>query len=818
MGVPMSRGGPLAGIRVLDATTPRAELAGRVLADLGADVVKVEPPAGAAARRFVPFERGREGNPEGSLYWAAVALGKRSVVLDPLSEAGADAVRALLPETDVFIESFDPGTLAARGLDYASVRDRNPGLVYASVTPFGQDGPSALAPATELTLEAAGGLVGLQGDGDRPPIPLGFPQAAFHAGVQAAADVVIALCERERSGLGQHLDVSMQAAVVWTLMNATGFPSVTRHDPPGTSETRADPPPQIAPGLDVPKLLRCADGWAFTAIGLPRVGELATHALLRAAEEAGFVPEDLCGRDWSRWIRDLLHGDLTVQEMNRAFAAIVAHTATRKKAEVMRFAVEGGVLIAPVYDVSDLRTDPQLEARGYWTDVGGRIHPGPFARFSETPVEPRAPAPRLGASGSVSWSPRPARSHAPPKPGDGAFAGLKVADFAWVGVGPLIAKALADHGATVVHVESEARVDVLRHLPPFLDDQPGLQRSQFHANFNTSKLGLGLDLSKEAGRAVARRLVDWADVVIESFSPGTMRKLGLDWETLGRERPELVMLSTCLRGQTGPEASYAGFGNQGAALAGLFSITGWPDRPPCGPWGAYTDFIAPRYGVASMAAALYHRARTGRGQYIDLSQVEAAILFLEPLVLDYGANGRVAEAVGHGSPYACPHGVYPAAGKERYVAVAVETAEQWDALREVAPLQEFAAPAFRELHAREHAREAIDARLRAWCQEQDAFLLAERLRAAGVPASPVMRPSDLYADPQLAHRGFFVTVDHAVMGPTRCDGPATRFSRTPARLRRAGPTLGGHTEEVLRDLLGLSEEEITELAIGGVLT
>ena len=813
----MSGGGPLAGIRVLDATTARAELAGRVLADLGADVVKLEPSSGAAARGIGPFERDGAGDAEVSLYWAAVGLGKRSVVFDALSDSGAAALRFLLRDADVFLESFDPGVLARYGLDYAAAQRVNSALIYASITPFGQDGPLAAAPASELTLEAAGGLLGLQGDGDRPPLPVGTPQAAFHAGVQAAADVAIALCERERSGLGQHLDVSMQAAVVWTLMNATGFPSVTGHDPPGTSEWRADPAPQIAPGLDVPKLLRCADGWAFAAMGLPRVGELATHALATWAEEAAALPEDLRGRDWSHWIRDLVQTRVSAPDMSRVFAAISAHVAKRTKAEVMRFAVERGVLIAPVKDVADLRDDPQLQARSYWVEVGGRIHPGPFARFSETPLALRTPAPRRGESGNVSWvSPRlrPAQAR---ERGDRPFAGLKVADFAWVGVGPLIAKALADHGATVVHVESEARVDVLRHLPPFLGDEPGIQRAQFHANFNTSKLGLGLDLGTPEGRAVARRLADWADVVVESFSPGTMQRFGLDWETLSRDRLDLVMLSTCLRGQTGPEATYAGFGNQGSALAGLFAITGWRDRPPCGPWGAYTDFIAPRYGVAALASALFHRARTGRGQHIDLSQVEAAIHFIEPLALDYTVNGRIAAAAQLDSRTAAPHGVYATAGKERYLALAVETPEQWDALRTLAPLAAFGDAKLRELEARRRVVDAIDAALCAWCRGQDAFALAERLRGAGVPASPVLRPSDLFADAQLAHRGFFTSVRHSVMGDVRCDGPVTRFSRTPARLR-AAPALGEHTEVVLRDLLGMSEDEIVELAAAGALT
>jgi crotonobetainyl-CoA:carnitine CoA-transferase CaiB-like acyl-CoA transferase len=812
---------PLHGLRVVDLATRRAELAGRVLADLGAEVLKVEPPGGAEARWLPPFEAGREADPQGSLYWASIALGKRSLVLDVFEPEGTQRLKALLQDADVFIESFDPGTLEPLGLDYEALSAENPRLVYASVTPFGQDGPHAGTPATDLTIEAAGGLVGLQGDGDRPPIPLGLPQAGFHGGAQAAAEITLALWERLRSGRGQHLDVSMQCAVVWTLMNATGYPPNTGGNPPGTSEFRAAGRPEIVPGVDVPAVEACADGLAFLALGIPGVGERSMHALLRWGEAVGTVPEDLRGANWERWISDLVEERLSVARLNTAFEAIATFLRTRTKRELMDFAVETGALVAPVYDVADLLTDPQLATRGYWTTVAGRTHPGPFARLTETPLAMGAPAPALGDA-EPRWSgpplALPSPSAATATTADGVFAGLKVADFAWVGVGPMISKALADHGATVVHVESESRLDVLRQLPPFKDGLRGTNRSQFQPNFNTSKLGLALDLATDAGRELARRLVAWADVVVESFTPGTMRKLGLDYATLSDDREDLVMLSTCMRGQTGPERSFSGFGTHGAAVGGFFAITGWPDRPPVGPWGAYTDFVAPRYGIAALVSALMHREQTGRGQYIDLSQIEAAMHFLEPLLLDYTVNGRVAGAVGHESPYACPHGVYRTAGEERYVAIAVESAKQWKALRTVAPLEDFADASLEKLEARIERRDAIETRLQTWCAEQEPFELAARLQQAGVPAYVVLRPTDLYEDPQLLHREFFVTLEHAVMGPTPYDGLMTRFSRTPGRLRRAGPTIGEHTEEVLRDVLGLSDDEITQYAIAGALT
>jgi crotonobetainyl-CoA:carnitine CoA-transferase CaiB-like acyl-CoA transferase len=809
--------GPLAGLRVIDLTTARAELAGRVLADLGAEVIKVEPPGGVAARRLPPFA---SDDPDVSLYWAAVGLGKRSVVLDLEDREDRARLLALVRDADVLLESFDPGTPAALGLGHAELAAVNPGLVYVSVTPFGQDGPAAGWPASELTVEAAGGLLGLQGDGDRPPVPVGYPQAAFHAGVQAAADTVIALCERERSGFGQHLDVSTQAAMVWTLMNATGYPPNTGGDPPRTGEYRAEPPPQLVPGLTLPGILPCADGYVGATLGLGALGARSFQGLCGWMAEEDRLPADVAAINWSSWSVDVLEGRLELALVQRAVDEIAAFLLTKRKQELMARATRDRLLMAPIYTVEDLAADPQLAARSYWSVVDGRLHPGPFARLSRTPVRLGRGAPAVGEDQALLEQPRRVDQRGRASDGERRqpFAGLKVADFAWVGVGPISSKALADHGATVVHVESTTRPDILRLLPPFKDGVAGLDRSQFFANFNTSKLGLSLDLSTREGREVALRLAHWADVVVESFTPGTMQAFGLDYETLSRDRPDLVMYSTCLRGQTGPERGFGGFGGQGAALAGLWSITGWPDRPPAGPWGAYTDFIAPRYGVAALAAALLHRARTGLGQHVDLSQVEAAIHFLEPLALDYTVNGRAAGPAGHASLYASPHGVYPAAGTQRYLALSVESAAQWQGLLSVAPFSAFDRPEMAELRARQAHAAELDAAIAAWTRDQDGWELAARLRAAGVPAAVVLRPAELYQDPQLAHRGFFVTVEHTVMGPTPYDGHVTRFSATPARLARPGPCLGEHSAFVLETLLGYQSEEVAALAAAGALT
>ncbi len=816
----------LAGVRVLDLATPRAEMAGRVLADMGAEVIKVEPPTGVESRCLPPFN---DADPQRSLYWAAVGLGKRSVVVDLESEAGRSDFRALLATADVLIESFDPGAMSKWDLGYNDLAPQHPDLIYVSVTPYGQDGPHAHRPATDLTIEAAGGLVGLQGDGDRPPVPVGLPQASMHAGVQAAADTAIALRERDLSGLGQHLDVSMQAAVVWTLMNATGFPPNTGDDPPGTCAQRSvggDSPSGAVMGVHP-----CLDGYVVFSIVPGGLGLRHSAKVLKWIAEEGELIGGLAGVDIDEWVANV--GSLVMEDPAEAGRQVAIATenlhhfvARRTMAECFARAVADGFMMAPLYTMEDIANDQHLAARDFWIELDGYRYPGPFAKLSRTPLQLRRASPTLGQDQELlaQVGSAPTRIARTPKSSNGvrgadggALTGVRIADFAWVGVGPLISKSMADHGATVVHIESATRPDVLRLAPPFKDNRPGMDRAQFMANFNSSKLGVALRLDTEQGRDYARQLIDWADVVVESFTPGTMKQFGFDYDTLSKDRPELIMLSTCLRGQTGPESSYPGFGLQGACLSGLHRITGWPDRQPSGTWGAYTDFINPRFGSGVLAAAIRYRDRTGNGQYIDLAQSEAGIHFVAPLLLDYLENGRIAQAPGHDSLYGVPNGVFRVGDGERYVAIATETAQQWRALRDATGLEHWSGTAFDDLSVRIGAKAEIEAIIAEWCAPQTADAVVERLTGAGVPASLVEWPSDLYQDAQLAHRNFFVSLHHSVMGPTPYDGLVTRFSGATARLRRAAPAIGEHTHYVLSEMLQALDEEITDALVAGAL-
>ncbi len=823
---PGEAGPPLTGIRVLDLTDDRAELAGRLLADLGATVIKVESPGGSRSRRRGPFDERPEADGQ-SLYWAAVGLGKHSIVLDIEREDDRLRLEELVPASDILLESGAPGRMARLGLSPERLSALNPGLIYCSVSPFGQEGPRAHWPQTELTIEAAGGLVMLQGDRDRPPIGVGVPQAAFHAGAQAAADCIIALNERAHSGLGQRLDTSMQEGIIWTLLNATGFPPIHGQNPPYSCESRQQAPPEVE-GVRLVGLstVECEDGYLLVPLGAGRAAPVVSRVMDELREQ-GRLPEPLSTFGWHDGLPGLLE-----ESRDQALLALAARTLKgyfrgQRKGEVHRWASEHDLMVAPVNTAADLRSSSQLAHRRFWTDVGGRTHPGPFARLSRTPLVMDRPAPGLGADQALLDQAPRARRPEPssdgveqvPKPSERtglAFEGLRVADFSWIGVGPITAKALADHGATVIHVESATRPDILRLGQPAREGPPSLDRSQFFADYNSSKLGLSLNLATDQGRDIALRLIEWADVVVESFTPGTMSKLGLDPEQILERRPDLIWYSTCLLGQTGPYATFAGFGQQGSAIAGLHGITGWPGRPPSGTWGAYSDMITPHFGVAALAATILERRRSGEGQRIDISQVEAAMHFMEPQLLDYTCNEQLPGPRGNESEWACPHGLYPAAGTERWVAIACESDAEWLALCSIAPLERFGS--LTTLGKRLEHREEIDRELARWTGREEPRALEARLAAAGVPAAVAQFPTDLYRDRQVAHRGFFVTLDHPVMGPTPYDGFITRFSARREMLRKAAPLLGENTPEILTDLLGLSEGEIIEAAGAGALT
>jgi benzylsuccinate CoA-transferase BbsF subunit len=391
------------------------------------------------------------------------------------------------------------------------------------------------------------------------------------------------------------------------------------------------------------------------------------------------------------------------------------------------------------------------------------------------------------------------------------FEGIKILDFTWVGVGPVTTKYFADHGATVVHVESTTRPDVLRLAGPFRDNEPGNDKCGFFANFNSSKYGITLNLATEEGKNIAKDLIIWADVVANSYTPRVMEKWGLDYESIYKIKPDIINFATCQQGQTGPYRDYAGFGTQGAALAGVYHITGWPDRPPAGPYGAYTDFINPRMGALAIAAALDYKRRTGKGTNIDLSQTEGGMQFLAPTILQYSANKESANRSGNQSDYQSPHGVFPCKGEERWIAIAVSNDKDWQNLVNVIGNPDWAhAEKFSTLSLRIANNGELECHMWSTTIEWDAYELMNQLQAHEVPAGVVQKTSDLFSDPQLKHRKHFWFLDHSY------DGPSFRFSKTPGELSMPAPVMGQHNEYVYKDLLGMTEEQFVENLINDI--
>ena len=397
------------------------------------------------------------------------------------------------------------------------------------------------------------------------------------------------------------------------------------------------------------------------------------------------------------------------------------------------------------------------------------------------------------------------------------FEDVKIADFTWAGVGPITTKYFADHGATVVRIESNTRLDLVRISGAFRDDIRGINLSGLFANFNSNKYGVSLNLSHPKGVEVARRFVQWADVVAESFTPRVMAKWGLGYEDLVKIKPDIIMYSTCQQGQTGPYREYTGIGVHAAALAGLVYVTGWPDRDPVQPHGAYADTINPRFGAAAIAAALDYRRRTGKGMQIDLSQIESGIQFLGPVILDHTANGRTAERMGNRSRWAAPHGAFRCRGEDRWLAIAVETEAHWEAFSEAVGQEWTKDLRFTELLGRLEHVDELERLVETWTQDKDAYELMSQLQAAGVPAGVVQKASDLFEDPQMVHRHHFWNLDHEEIGLHAYDGPSFRLSKTPGELRMPAPCLGQHNEYVYKELLGMSDEEVEDLTAQGAL-
>jgi crotonobetainyl-CoA:carnitine CoA-transferase CaiB-like acyl-CoA transferase len=721
--------------------------------------------------------------------------------------------------SDFVLESLPDGELARYRLDFDGLRRLHPRIVHVQISAFGSDGPYAGYAASDLVIAALAGPVCIQGVRERPPVRLSVPQVWRHTGAEAAVAALVGHARMLATGEAQLVDVSAQCALTWTMLHA-----MEAHAIQGYDFERDGSVVQLGV-VAVQVVFECADGYL---VALP--GGAAMRGLADRMITDGVLDPSHRDRDWLALDRQMAVGQEVPFDRDEMTAAMARFFLPYSKTELLEYGMEHGVTLAPVTTVPELLAMRHLEARGFWYEptlpTGQKVRaPGLTARPARSPLSIRRPAPaldehaeeirsELGSAGGT----RPSRARSPRREGL-PLEGLKVADFSWIGVGPTSARYLADHGATVVRVESELRPDQLRGCAPFKDDVPGWNRSHFFGEFNASKLGLALHLKEPAGLEIARKLIAWADVYIESFAPGAVGRIGLDYEAARALNPSVVMMSTCLMGQTGPARAFAGYGYHAGAMSGFYEVTGWPDLPPDGPWAAYTDTIAPRFAASTLLAAIDHRRRTGEGQHIDAAQIEMALNFLAPEILDYQASGRVPTRMGNRARDAAPQGCYPCSGRDRWCAIAIDSEAQWQAMCQVMEKARWSADAgLSSVEGRLARHDELDAGISEWTAPREPREVMETLQAAGVPAGVVQRSSDLLRDPQYAHRGFHHALEHAEMGRIPYAGHQFRIRGYPSGPRSAAPTLGQHSFEVMRDLLGMSEDEIAQAFAAGAIT
>jgi len=807
--------GMLSPYRVLDLTDEKGLLCGKILADLGADVIKVEKPGGDLARRMAPFYHDEEG-PDRSLFWLALNTNKKSVTLDIETAEGQASFKKLVTGSDLVIESFHPGYMERLDLGYSALERINPGIIMVSITPFGQEGPYRDYKTADIAAWAMGGAMHACGDINGPPVQISHhSQAYLHGGAQAAAGAMLALYYRNQTGIGQRVDVSIQESMARTISMEMGLWDITH-----LMRSRGA---ALEVEFQLPRIWPCKDGYVFFRYTAGPMAKRLTLPFAKWMDSVGAADDFFKSLDWQE-----MRVDTVTQETLDRLRDLTGSTFMRfTSAELYKAALENDITLYPMATTKDILDSEQLAARGYWTGLEHPeldvtiTYPGAFMHASETPPQLRRRAPSIGEHNREVFGEKADSSPVSDQKNGVSLInlldGVRVVDLTHLIAGPLITKSMADYGAEVIKIESETKVDGLRTLQASEDGEVDLDCGPIFVQVNGGKLSLTLNLSKPEGIEVLLKLVAKSDVVVDNFAGGTMKKMGIGYEVLKQVKPDIIMLSSCMMGQTGPYATHPGFGGPLTALTGINYITGWPDKPPI--WiGAYTDFIAPMYGLLAIAGALDYRRRTGKGQYLDLSQYEAGIQFISPLILDYVVNGRIANRMGNRSGSAAPHGVYPCRGEDRWCAIAVNSEEEWKGFCHLIgqPALE-KDPRFATLSARKINEDELDTLIERWTTERDAEEIMAMMQDAGLRAGVVQSIQDVMdRDPQLKHRNFFVQVDHSKIGNYKAHGNPYLFLKSSCEVRRA-PLLGEHNEYVLRSVLELSDDEISELIINGVI-
>jgi crotonobetainyl-CoA:carnitine CoA-transferase CaiB-like acyl-CoA transferase len=778
---------PLAGVRVIDMAEGKGEMCGRFLADLGADVIRVEPPGGAPSRARPPLHGGV------SLHFATHNAGKRGVMIDHTSAEGREQLLRLLDGADIWIESARPGAMSELGLGMDVVQARNAELVVLSITDFGQTGPYRDWVATDWTLLAMGGVLSRSGlPGREPLMPPGDLADAVTA-LQAAWAALVAYWNRLEHGHGDRVDFSLYEAtaqVVDPAMGVVGTAQVA-----GYEQTRDRPAPGPYP------IFRCRDGHVRVVLLAPRQWQAMRAWLGEPAELQDPELETISGRALAS---------------ARLHAVFERHFRERGKYELTMEGQARGVPIAPVLEPADVLAAEHYRTRGAIarTEVARGIEaeaPAGFAEIDGRRVRPARRAPELGEHDDEVFA-EPARTvlrasadgHGVRRP----FEGLRVLDFGVIVLGAEAARLFADQGAEVIKIESRAFPDGARVSPV-----------HFAIGHRGSK-SIGVNLRSAEGLEVVKRLVAESDVVLANYKPGTLEKLGLGPQTLREINPRIVVAGSSAVGATGPWSGWMGYGPLVRCASGLTSLWRYPEDPESfsDSTTIHPDHYAARVTAITVLAALIERRRTGAGAEVATSQAETILMQMGTLLVAEALQPGSVKATGNVGVGAAPWGVYQCAGDDEWCVVTVRDDEDWHRLRTALGDPEWAA---REELATMTGRIAlcteIDRHLARWIRRRSPREVTAALQDAGVAAGFMQRPAEYEDDPQLRARDFFRVLEQPGIDPRTIDNAPFRSRGIPAPASARAPELGEHTRDICTELLGMQAVEVDRLIAAGAL-
>lgn len=775
-------------IRVVELSGPLVRSAGRMFVGIGADVVLVEPAAGDTTR----------GELEGYSFahWHA---GKKSVIADLESEDGSHTLEKLLAWADIVLDGRPVGAPPLPSSD---------GLVRVRVTPFGTTGPHSEWAGTDLTIAARGGAMAQVGDPDGEPLLLPEGQAEQLAGVNAAIGGILGLAARRAGHGGQDVDVSAQECVAAAL--EAGALAYLHEDRVPQRPGRVHP-------LVPHGLFDATDGHVGGGLGgSPRMWD----ALVTWLTEMG-VEEDLGDPRWS-------DARTRKAEQEHIFAVLGRVLSAWTKEEFASAAQDHRLPWAAVDRPDEIVRNPQLNDRDFFVDVRMGSETVRDLGFGFAFPEGTRPSllavPTLGADVGV-LDILPARERDVVRPTGSsplALSGVRVLDLTWVLAGPYCTRILADHGAEVIKVESLGRPDPTRfapfmHLSRDRSDNP--DASGYFNDVNRNKRSVTLDTRSPEGLAVLRDLIAESDVVVENFSSSVMNRMGLGYDELEKLRPGIVYTSMSGMGHTGPRKDWVSYADIVSASSGLTALTGWSPNDVVGVIYGHGDIVAGLQAALATIAALDHRARTGRGQHIDLSQLEAMATHMGTSVVSVCGAGLDPTPIGNGHRVYAPHGLYRCLGADSWCAVAVRDESDWAALCIVIGRDEWAQDTlFDSAESRRSRDKDIREAVEAWTRVRPAAIVQDALQQLGVPAGIVQNGRDLVEyDPHLRDRQFYTAAVHPVAGEFLHEGTPVRMSSTPGGIRRAAPLLGADTDDVLADILSYSPEHIESLRSAGVL-